>query len=569
MKSLSINLNQDYKSFKSAFAVELKGNLIILSGVNGSGKSQLIDIIAQRESYGNKKAISATVKLDTHQISRNDVLRRTFKENDNVPELTHAGTETITSHKNNAWNAYSSYLLNYNDEHLWDYKESSERAKQILVDKYGEQKFSNKQITQTEFKYTLQSDFVWKSDDVFTNFIGELFFNYALDVYDGKAKSGETGTKFNPSTLPEPPWKQLNDLFLELEFEYRFKDDYFVKNLQINEQPLLFQIKNDGTIDENEPRKLADLSDGEKAIISLSFASLSGVEYENKKILLLDEFDANFNPSLTEIFYKIIDQYFVSKGILVVIATHSPTTISLAPDIASFYEVFKCNSASSERILPVQKYDYTELEIANKTFYAKIADQVGRIAELEKQKEELEKKIIERNKQAKPIIYVEGEIDEAYLNKTLEVFGKKETFLADIKWVGHKDAGGNAVFTGKDSMKMMERVYMAKMPSQKTVLFYDVDCKKQITSQGNLTIYCPTIIVGTKYATGVEHLLVVPESFDTSGMSFRESKKDGDKEILIPNKTAIKEHVFGLRVDEQKQWLAHINNILDEIRIYI
>ena len=114
MKSLSINLTQDYKSFKNGFVVELRGNLIILSGVNGSGKSQLIDIIAQRESHGNKKAISATVKLDAGQISRNDVLRRTFKENVNVPELTHAGTETITSHKNNAWNAYNNYFLNQN-----------------------------------------------------------------------------------------------------------------------------------------------------------------------------------------------------------------------------------------------------------------------------------------------------------------------------------------------------------------------------------------------------------------------------------------------------------------------
>src|SRR3972149_7065453 len=189
-KKLSLQLTQDYRSFSSGFSFDFTGNLIILSGVNGSGKSQLIDIISQRES-----------------------------------------------HKNNAWSAYENYRLDYNHQNLWDYKESSERAKQILIDKYGEVKFKNKQITQTEFKDTLPSDFVWKSDDIFTNFIGELFFNYALDVYDAKAKAGEKGEKFDPPLLPAPPWKQLNDLLPALGFECRFKDNYYVRGLQINEQP--------------------------------------------------------------------------------------------------------------------------------------------------------------------------------------------------------------------------------------------------------------------------------------------------------------------------------------------
>ncbi|HAQ05618.1 TPA: hypothetical protein DCP13_02360 [Candidatus Azambacteria bacterium] len=499
MKSLSINLTQDYKSFKNGFVVELRGNLIILSGVNGSGKSQLIDIIAQRESHGNKKAISATVKLDAGQISRNDVLRRTFKENVNVPELTHAGTETITSHKNNAWNAYNNYFLNFQNEHLWDYEESSERAKQILVEEYGEQKFNNKQITQAELKDALPSDFVWKSDDIFTNFIGELFFNYALDVYDAKAESGEAGTKFDPSTLSEPPWKQLNNLFSELEFEYRFKDDYFVKNLQINEQPLLFQIKSDGMIDENESRKLADLSDGEKAIISLSFASLSGVKCENRKVLLLDEFDANFNPSLTEIFYKIIDQHFVSKGILVVIATHSPTTISLAPDTASFYEVFKSNSSSSDRILPVQKDAYAELEIANKAFYTRIADQSARIAELEQEKTESQARLSELSGLTKPSLFVEGDIDIQYLNKAAELNTEWKEILDKVE-IKEKNGKGGLSKYWKNRLQIKE---FLKYP---VILLFDCDTGQSDEKDALIYKRCITLNQTNSIKKGIENL---------------------------------------------------------------
>lgn len=563
MKKLSIKLNQKYRSFESGFAGEFEGDLIIFSGVNGSGKSQLISIISQRDDHNKKQSIAATIILDQVPVIRDEIIRRSFKDNVSVPELTHAGTETIANHKNNAWNAYYNYLLNHNDQNLWDYNKSCKRAKNILIEKYGEQKFNNKQIVQTELKDALPSDFVWKSDDIFANFIGELFFNYALDVYDAQAKAGREGTAFNADILLTPPWKQLNDLFTELGFEYRFKENYFVQSLQINEQPCLSPIKNDKTINENEPRKLADLSDGEKAILSLSFASLSGVKHEDKKVLLLDEFDANFNPSLTEIFYKILNQYFISKGILVIIATHSPTTISLAPDSASFYEVFKANAVSSDRVLPVQKDDYAELEIANRSFYTKVSNQTERIAELEHQKNMIEKEINNLKAQVKPRIYVEGEIDEIYFNKALEVFDKKPSYPADVKCIGYKDESGNYQFTGKDNMEKAEKFLIAQPLPYKTILFYDVDCKKPIKTEGNLTIYCPAEVNGSKYKTGVEHLLIIPENFNISDPAFQEEKQNGDKRIFSPNKEAIKDYVMGLQVEQQKQWLEKIKEILE------
>src|SRR3989339_118397 len=250
LKTLVVQLNQDYKSFKNGFNYSFNGDLIILSGVNGSGKSQLVDIVSQREGYGSKKPIAATITLDDKQITLNDVLRRSFKENVNVPELTHAGTETVRSHKDQVWNAYNSYRLNYTNENLWDYKKSCEKSKKILIEKFGEEKFNSGRITQTDLHDKLPTDFVWKSDDVFTNFIGELFFNYAVDVYDAEAEAGRSGNKLDSTSLPIPPWKQLNSLFFDLGFEYRFKENFFVKSLQINEQPNLYQVKGDGTIDE-------------------------------------------------------------------------------------------------------------------------------------------------------------------------------------------------------------------------------------------------------------------------------------------------------------------------------
>lgn len=565
MKRLSIQLNRDYKSFNNGFTFTMEGDLIILSGVNGSGKSQLVDIISQRESHGNKNAIPATINLDDNRITRDDILCRTFKENIGVTDLTRAGTETIKQHKDKAWDAYHHYSLNNENEHLWDYGQSCEAAKKILIDEFGQEKFDSGRITQIELQDELPDSFVWRSDDIFTNIVGELFFNHAVAVLHAEAEAGKIGAQFDLSSLPTSPWEQMNSLFSDLDLDYRFKDNYFIEGLQINEQPTLYHLKIDGSVDENEPRKLADLSDGEKSIIALSFASLSGVKQEDKKVLLLDEFDANFNPSLTELFYKILDKYFISQGILVVIATHSPTTISLAPDNASFYEVFKKSSVLASRILPVQKYDYAELKIANETFYTKISDQTSRIAELERQKEEFEVKISEFKAQVKPVIFVEGEIDEIYLKRALEIFGRSQSYPAEIKWIGCKDTNGNVSFTGRDSMEKAEGFFRANMPAQRTVLFYDVDCKKQTMTQGNLTIYCPQEITNAKYKTGIEHLLVVLDDFDISNTAFREIKKSGDKETAFPKKSAIKDHVLGLPEELQKQWLTKINSILEEL----
>ena len=45
---IKIKIHQQYGIFKQGFEQELEGKLIILSGANGSGKSQLADILHQK-----------------------------------------------------------------------------------------------------------------------------------------------------------------------------------------------------------------------------------------------------------------------------------------------------------------------------------------------------------------------------------------------------------------------------------------------------------------------------------------------------------------------------------------
>ena len=46
MKSITVKILEPYKLYEKNASYELCGDLIVLSGINGSGKSQLLNIIA-------------------------------------------------------------------------------------------------------------------------------------------------------------------------------------------------------------------------------------------------------------------------------------------------------------------------------------------------------------------------------------------------------------------------------------------------------------------------------------------------------------------------------------------
>lgn len=167
---------------------------------------------------------------------------------------------------------------------------------------------------------------------------------------------------------------------------------------------------------------------------------------------------------------------------------------------------------------------------------------------------------------SKPIIFLEGEIDEKYFKKTLELF-YANNYPAEIKRVGQKDKNGQEKFTGKDSLSKIKQLYEAHSDSfqKKVILFYDVECKEQIKSEGNLVIYCPIEDAAAQYKTGIEHLLTIPANFDK--LHYQDTEQRGDKTITMPNKKKICDYIMSLNnVDEQKQWLKKISSILEEIK---
>lgn len=114
MNKISIKLNQDYKQFKKDFAIDLNGSLIIISGVNGTGKTQLIDILSRSQVFSPtvsridlaKYAINSDVKINDCDISKVLVSRRSFKDNIKINNTILPDPKNVLWHKDEAWKYY-------------------------------------------------------------------------------------------------------------------------------------------------------------------------------------------------------------------------------------------------------------------------------------------------------------------------------------------------------------------------------------------------------------------------------------------------------------------------------
>ncbi|MBU0570104.1 ABC transporter ATP-binding protein, partial [Patescibacteria group bacterium] len=235
---LSVKLNQNYKSFPQGFKTDFEGDLIIFSGVNGSGKTQFLEIINGRPFYDKNTAIDSNVLLDGIPVSNFEISYRSFKENISIPEF--SGSLPISNSRNQVWNNYNSHRLNENVNELYDFRKSVLEAKELLIKEFGQENFDSGRITQDDINKSKKfSNFIWKNDDIFTNFISNTFFTYAwksLFLSMGK------GAEFQVENIA--PWEKLNNLFEELNFEYRFKSNYQIdpNTSGLDENPTLYEI---------------------------------------------------------------------------------------------------------------------------------------------------------------------------------------------------------------------------------------------------------------------------------------------------------------------------------------
>ncbi len=179
MKRIAFTLNQDYKSFEKNFKYQFEGDLILLSGINGAGKSQILNIIFGQEGKNQQQIISSTVSINELSLQKEEIEFRSFKENIGIQKITESTSQSFLNSVNNAWNIYSSNRLNPQHKNNIKFRDSCIEAKMILTKNFSEQDFTQGKINEDNFKKVLrEASFVWKQGDMFTNAIGEIFSHW-------------------------------------------------------------------------------------------------------------------------------------------------------------------------------------------------------------------------------------------------------------------------------------------------------------------------------------------------------------------------------------------------------
>jgi len=183
----------------------------------------------------------------------------------------------------------------------------------------------------------------WGSTELFQQRLASLFVAYR----DAELKNEIDAVRFSKgasrkpplsdddfiATYGEAPWLSINRALLTsgLNVEFTPPNRYSLDGYEA-------ELKQIGT---NIKIRFNALSSGEKIILALTFCAFYADENRQTlvvpKILLLDEIDSHLHPSMTKWFFRVINDVFVGKlNIKVIATTHSPITVALAPDGSVF-----------------------------------------------------------------------------------------------------------------------------------------------------------------------------------------------------------------------------------------
>ncbi len=379
---MKLEFRQEYLSITTFNPVELE-SLTVLTGVNGSGKSQLLDAIANKsvaitecDSLNIVHFNYETFKLE-NESSFNAQSISTEKENA-WSYFTENIKPSLTSWKNQLGDSQASIIneCKSNKKNIWEVANNTmQQYKTNVKNLFSNQTHKNNQFAsgiysmvkkQDKFIDDIQHDeflsrykpYAYKNNFL-PNQLGKVVWDYYVKynknqfhIFQNKEQGGDFTTLSESEFIDmhgEKPWDVINDILSRFDtLTYRINSpeghDYF-GNFHLT----LKHINKPGV-----EIPFSSLSSGEKILMAL-VASIykSSSDGYFPDILLLDEVDASLHPSMIKNMLNVINNIFLKNNIKVILVTHSPTTIALSPSNS----IFVMNKDGTNRIEKKSKQD--------------------------------------------------------------------------------------------------------------------------------------------------------------------------------------------------------------------
>jgi len=414
---MKIKLKGEYKSLVDFTSSELP-DFTVITGENGSGKTQLITLIKE---LGKNGQVDYSFSITDNEIqiknihaggiesfelggAHNSSLVRTIRDNLNLFKSLKEGEKLILDaietgfvfNKNkpfefNKLNIYSDeeefikhskeLISSFNKNHRnnfskWTVEHFNNSLNTNFAGKHGIIKFLYSikkehdinivEIKETEFYNLALSEKVFVESDLFRNQLGTLYVGYMRRRFKNdfglyrKTKGDQNDSIEDDEFLEKypAPWTLINSLLSKLKSEFRISEYDLMDYSDDIEQIDVCLTKKDS----DTKIYFDDLSSGERVILGLVDKLFSSSYYEKElklpELLVLDEPDAHLHPEMTKLLIDVLNETFVQElGIKVVITTHSPSTIALSPDDS----IFKMSNGSSCSLSKITKDEALDL----------------------------------------------------------------------------------------------------------------------------------------------------------------------------------------------------------------
>lgn len=407
---MKLKLVKTYKSINSVSEDIDLPNFVVITGLNGAGKSHLLDAIANGAVFVNDLNDESKVfprKFDFDTLKPSNSTTHLIADTANDIKLCWKKFEELKSDFLNEIKKHNPFsnkndalcyreILSLSDEELIEMVCAKEKSNALPVLEEFKKRFIAKDeevidcfsigfvkferrpdlrrtrleesmgkikssfnfplilLEKNEFEefYPIACD----SKPLFENVFSKSFLEHAnrfnknlVSSYHASKKDTRGLADFQErffKNVKEHPWETINKLLLEMDLSFRVTEP----DLQ---RPEAFQAKLINTISDTEVEFDA-LSSGEKILMSLLICRYqmdgdAGIA-DLPNVLLFDEIDATLHPSMTQKMLTIIKTYLVDKlKLIVIMTTHSPSTVALAP-VSSLYVMDKSNAGSLKKV---------------------------------------------------------------------------------------------------------------------------------------------------------------------------------------------------------------------------
>lgn len=301
--------------------------------------------------------------------------------------------------------------------------------------------------------------------------------------------------------------------------------------------------------------EINQLSSGEKQIVFRGGFLLRNLGTINGATVLVDEPELSLHPQWQLKILNFLKSLFTDENgkqtSQLIVATHSPF-------------ILHNDTRSNDKVIVMRKDDKGEVKILDKPEYYNWSEASAVEDAFNMTLLQTEKKVI---------VFLEGETDELYFNKAMEVYGIDSNKLS-FNWIGHYVGGdrSKAENTGDKALNNAAAFFKANplmLKSKKVYLLYDCDTNKPYEQHGNLFFGAMTKNNNAAaYQIGVENLLELPSTFDYAKYyktSIKTDKYGATSSYSVLDKTTLAEHITNLPNDQLVGILKNIKIEIDTI----